>query len=154
MNLGSEIQRRTAELAERQTLARRANEDTNSDFESDDDYYQGRDDRRRGYDYEDRRTRRDLPEALFFRREQDDLEIAHIERRVAEATRALEDAKLDLKQTKIRIRDRRREERQHLNERSHVNYSVPEFDRASVDDESVGALQAGDVLVAMLTDFD
>lgn len=128
------MQRRTAELAERR--ARRAKEDTDSDLESDDDYYQDHDDRGvgRDYNYEDRRTRRDLPEAVFFRREQDDLEIAHIERRVAEATRALEDAKRDLKETKLRIRDRRREERQQMNERSST-HSVP-------DDERVGALPA------------
>jgi len=117
--------------------ARRAKEDTDSDFESDDSYYQDRDDRgvgRRDYDYED--TRRDLPEAeaVFFRREQDDLEIAHIERRVAEATRALEDAERDLRETKMRIRDRRREERQQSKERSRFNHSVPEFVRPSVDD--------------------
>lgn len=150
MNLGAEIQRRTAELAERRT--RRAKEDTDSDLESDDDYYQDRDDRgvgSRDYDYEDRR---ELPEAVFFRREQDDLEIAHIERRVAEATRALEDAKRDLKETKMRIRDRRREERQQLNERSRVNHSVPEFLRPSVTDERVGALPSSDI--AMLTEFD
>lgn len=136
------MQRRTAELAERR--ARRAREETDSDLESDDDYYQDRDDRgvgRRDYDYEDRRTRHDLPEAVFFRREQDDLEIAHIERRVAEATRALEDAKRDLKETKLRIRERRREERQQMNERSR-NHSTP----ASVDDERVGALPATPVI--------
>ena len=152
MNLEAEMQRRTAELAERR--ARRADEDTESDLESDDDCYQDRDNRgvgRRDYDYEDRRTRRDLPEAVYFRREQDDMEIAHIERRVAEATRVLEDAKRDLKETKMRIRDRRREERQQLNERNRVNHSVPEFARPSVDDERVGALPSSDI--AMLTYF-
>ena len=146
MNLGAEMQRRTAELAERR--ARRAEEDSDSDLESDDDYYQDRDDRgRRDHDYEDWLTRRDSPEAVFFRREQDDLEIELVERRVLEATRALEDAKRDLKETKMRIRDRRREERQQLNGRSRVN---PEFARPSVDD-AVGALPFGDI--AMLTDF-
>jgi hypothetical protein len=146
MNLGAGMQRRLAELAERQ--AQRAKEGTTeSDLESDDDRGVGR----RDYDYEDRRSRRDLSEAVFFRREQDDLEIAHIERRVAEATRALEEAKQDLMETKMRIRDRRREERQQLNERSRVNQGVPEFVRPSVDDERVGALPSGDI--AMLTDF-
>ena len=149
-DFGPEMQRRTAGLAERR--GRRAKENTDSDLESDDDYYQDR-----GvdldYDYEDRRTRHDLPEAVFYRREQDDLEIAHIERRVAEATRALEDAKRDLKETKMRIRDRRREERQQLNERSRVSHGASEFVRPSVDDvyEGVGALLSGDI--AMLTDF-
>lgn len=151
MNLGAEMQRRTAGLAERR--ARRAEEDSDSDLESDDDYYQDRDDGgavRRDHDYEDWLTRRDSPEAVFFRREQDDLEIELVERRVAEATRALEDAKRDLKETKTRIRDRRREERQQLNERSRFN---PEFVRPSVNDvnEGVGALPFGDI--AMLTDF-
>lgn len=159
MNLETEMQRRTAELAERR--ARRAEEDTDSDFdsdfESDDDYYQDRDDRgvgRRDYDYKDRRTRRDKPEAVFFRRGQDDLEIADIEKRVADATRALEDAKRDLKETKMRIRDRRREERQQLNERSRVNHNVAEFARPSADDvyEGVGTLPSHDIV--MLTDFD
>ena len=142
MNIDSEVQRRAAELVER--MARRAKEDTDSDLESDGDYYQDRDP---DYDYEDRRTRRDLPdEAVFFRREQDDLEIALIERRVAEATRALEDAKRDLKEAKTRIRDRRREERQQLNERSRGSHSLPEFVRPSLDDERVGALPSGDIL--------
>ena len=135
MNIGSEVQRRTAELLERR--ARGAKEDNDSDFKSDDDSYQDRDDRGRNYDYEDRRTRRDLPdEAVFFRREQDDLdalEITHIERRVEEATRALEDAKRDLKEAKMRIRDRRREERQRSR-------------GLAVDDERVGALPSGDIL--------
>lgn len=130
------MQRRTAELAER--IARRTREDTDSDLESDGDYYQDdRDVRGRNYDYEDRRTRRGLPdEAVFFRREQDDLddlEITHIEKRVADAARALEEAKRDLKEAKIRIRERRREERQ----RSRGSHSLPEFVRPSVDDERV-----------------
>jgi hypothetical protein len=40
-----------------------------------------------------------LPEVVCFRRKQDELKIAHIERRVSGATRALEDAKWDLKET-------------------------------------------------------
>lgn len=151
MNLGAEMQRRTSELSERRV--RRAEEGTESDVESDDDYYQDRDDRgvdRRDYDYDDRRTRHDLPDAVFFRRDQDDLEIAHIERRVASATRALEEAKRDLNETKIRIRNRRREERQLLNERSRVSHSVP-ANEPFLDDERVGALPSGDI--AMLTDF-
>jgi len=132
MNLGTEMHRHTAELAER--IARSAREDNDSDLESDDDYYQDRDERGRDYDYEDRRTRRDLPdEAVFFRREQEDLdelEIAHIERRVAEAARALEEARRDLNEAKMRIRDRRREERQ----RGRGGHSLPEFVRPSVDD--------------------
>lgn len=142
MNIGSEVPRRTAELGER--MARRAKEDNDSDLESDDEYYQDREER--GRDYEDRRTRLDLPdEAVFFRREQDDLEIALIEKRVAEATRALEEAKRDLKEAKMRIRDRRREERQQLNERSRGSHSLPEFVRPSLDDERVGALPSGDI---------
>jgi hypothetical protein len=152
MNLGAETQRRTARRSV--SSASSAREGTESDVESDDDYYQDRDDRgvdRRDYDYEDRHTRHDLPDAVFFRRDQDDLEIAHIERRVAEATRALEEAKRDLKETKMRIRNRRREERQH--ERSRVNHSVPanEFAGPFLDDERVGALPSGDI--AILTDF-
>jgi len=121
MNLGPEMQRRTAELAERQ--ARGAKEDA----ESDDDYHQDRDVRgRRNYDYrgEDMRD---------FRREQDDLEIAHMEKRVKEANHALEDAIRDLEKTKMRIRNRRREERQQLNERSRMNNGMPEFVRPFVD---------------------
>jgi len=108
MNLGTEVQRRAAELA------RRAEEDTvGIDIESDDDEGDG------DYEYEDRRTRRDVPEeAVFFRREQDELEIGLIERRVAEATRVLEEAQRDLKEAKDRIRDRRREERRQMKERS------------------------------------
>lgn len=123
MDLGTEMQRRTAELAERR--ARRA--DLDSDLESDDDYHKDR----------DRRTRGDLPEAVMFRRKQDELEIAHIERRVAEATRTLEEAKRDLKEAKERIRNRRREERQQLNEGSRGNQIAPEGVRPSIDDEIV-----------------
>ena len=132
MNLSSEMPRRAAELA------RRAEEDTGgSDIESDDNG---------DYEYDDRRTRRDVPEeAVFFRREQDDLEIALIERRVAEATRVLEEAKRDLKEAKIRIRDRRREERRQMKERS-----VAEHERPSADDERVGCCTA---IRNTLTDF-
>lgn len=141
MNLGPEMQRRTAELAERR--ARRAIEDA----ESDDGYHQDRDVRgRRNYDYreEDRRD---------FRRDQDDLEIAHMERRVEEANHALEDAMRDLEETKMRIRNRRREERQPLNERSRMNNAMPEFVRPFVDDvyERVSALLTDNILI--LTHF-
>ena len=92
-------------------------------------------------------TERELPdEAVFFRRDQndlDDLEIAHIERRVAEATHVLEEAKRDLREAKMRIRNRRLEERQ----RGRGNHSHPEFVRPSVEDERVGfALPFGDTL--------
>lgn len=138
-NLGIEVQRRTAELAER--MGRRAKEDTDGDLEGD---YEDDGDRERDFNYEDRRTRPN--EAVFFRRDQDDLddmEIAHIERRVAEATRILEEAKRDLKEARMRIRNRRREERQ----RGRGNHSLPEFVRPSVQDERVGfALPFGDIL--------
>ena len=132
-----------AELVEH--MAQRAKEDTDSDLESDGGYYQDHDP---NYDYKDQRTRRDLPdEAVFFiRREQDDLKIALIERRVAEATRALEGSKQDLKEAKMWIRDRRHEERQQLNERSHGSHSLPEFVQPSLDDERVGALPSGDIV--------
>jgi len=77
---------------------------------------------------------------VFFRRDQDDLddlEIAHIERRVAEATRVLEDAKRDLKEAKMRIRNRRREERQ----RGRGNHSLPESVRPSVEDERTRSMR-------------
>jgi len=127
-NIGAEMQRRAAERAEGR--ARRAEEDSDSDFESDDsdDYDEDSDDR---CDYEDQRTR---PEAVFFRREQDDLEIAHKERRVAEAIRALKDAKRDLRETRMRIKDRKREERQQRSRRasrSRVNLSVPSVDEST-----------------------
>lgn len=113
------------EPEQRQATERRARrEEDDGDLESDDNYLQDPDHRsvRGCRDY----ARRDLPEAVFFRREQDNLEIALMERRVVEANRALGDAIRDLKETKMRIRDRRRDER------------LPEF----VDDvyERVGAL--------------
>jgi hypothetical protein len=146
MNLEFEMQRRATELAERR--ARRGKkEDALGDFESDDDYHQNRG--RRDYNYGDEnwRARRDLPEAMFFRWEQDDLEIAHMEGRVTEANRALENALRDLEETKMRIRDRRREEKQQLNERNRMNHGVPEFARPFVDDvhERVDFLSPGDI---------
>jgi hypothetical protein len=136
-----DVQRRVAELAERRV--RMAMEDPDSDV----DYHDDRGIRgRRGYDYreEDWRARRDIPEAVFSRWEQDDLEIAHMEKRVVEADRALEEALQDLKETKMRIRDRRREERQPLNERGRASQSVPEFPRPDVY-ERVGALLSGHI---------
>ena len=146
------MQRRAAELAGRR--ARRANEDyddADSEFESDDNYHEDNDDSddksRRDYDYREQ-GRRDLPDAVIFRREQDDLEIAHMEMAVVEATRSLEDAKRNLRQTKLRIKNRRREERQQLEEQSRKNRSVPELSRAVVDDghARVGALSSGDII--------
>jgi hypothetical protein len=128
---------------------RRAEEDNDGDFESDGDSYQDLDDRGRDYDYEDRSTRRDLPdEAVFFTRREgvldDDLELGRIERKVAEAARVLEEAKRELKEVKLRIRNRRREERQQFGNHSHP--------RTFVDDERVGCT-AIRRYIAMLTDF-
>ena len=150
MNIGTMMQRRVAELSERR--ARRANEYDNSDFESDDDYHMDSADDyhpdsdhdmdvrgRRDYDYseEDRQARRDLPQVVFFRREQDALDIARMERAVQEASRALDDAKRNLRETKMRIKDRRREERQQLKESSRLNRGPSEvadnvYDRVGV----------------------
>jgi hypothetical protein len=158
-NLGVLMQRRAAELAGRR--ARRANEDyddADSELESDDNYHEDNDDSddnsRRDYDYREE-GRRDLPEAVIFRREQDDLEIAHMEMAVVEATRSLEDAKRNLRETKLRIKNRRREERQQLEEQSRKNRSVPELSRAVVDDghARVGALCRLAISFAMLTRF-
>jgi len=126
------MQRRATELAERR--ARRAKEDAKGDSKSDDDYHQNRGRRDYNYGEENWRARRDLPEAMLFRWEQDDLEVADMERRVTEANRALENALRDLEETKLRIRDRRREDKQQLNERSRMNHGVPEFVRPFVDD--------------------
>lgn len=137
----NDIQRRVAELAERRV--RMAMEDADSDV----DYHDDRGIRgRRGYDYREKdwRARRDIPEAVFSRWEQDDLEIAHMEKRVVEADRALEEALRDLKETKMRIRDRRREERQLLNERGRASQSVPEFAHPNMY-ETVGALLSGHI---------
>lgn len=114
----------------------------NRDFETDDDYSDHNVDvrGRRDYDYreEDRHVRR---EAESFTTEQDDLEIAHMEKAVLEARRALDDAKRNLMDTQLRIRDRRRGEMRQLRERDRVSHSVPEFTRPRMDDvyERVGA---------------
>ena len=83
------------------------------------------------------------------KRDLDGLEIGHIERRVAEAEHVLEEAKRDLREAKMRIRNRRPEERQ----RGRGNHSLPEFVRPSVEDERVGVCTAIRRSIAMLTDF-
>lgn len=145
------MRRRAAALAERR--ARRAQEDENqfrdeigSDLGDDDDWDyvhhqdsdHDMDDNDHHYREEDRHVRHDLHEAMLFRREQEDLEIAHMEMTVLEADRALDEAKRNLRETKMRIKDRRREERQQLvNEQRRVT----EFSRPFV----VGVSPSADI---------
>ncbi|KAF8797609.1 hypothetical protein BYT27DRAFT_7247099 [Phlegmacium glaucopus] len=146
MNLGAEMRRRADALNRRRAQREREdeNEDNDDDPANDDDWdhvqvhhqdYDHDMDVRRQYDHDyDRHARRDPREAALFRREQEDLEIAHLEGAVLEATRALDDAKRNLRDAKIRRRERRREERQQLEEQSHANRNVPELVRPFVDD--------------------
>jgi len=159
MNIGADMRRHAAALTKRR--ARREQEDENQDQDevySDDDWdyvhHQDSDHDMNvrslpdhNYREGDRRARRDLREDVLPRREQDDLEIAHLERAVLEANRALEDAKWNLREAMLRRRERRYEERQQFEEQNHANRSAPEFVRPFVDDvyEKVDALSSGDI---------